>query len=258
VDAASSSLFTLPPTAPKVRLTIVSGSGAGMSLELTRPVTFVGRRDGCKVALNHPKVFAVHAAVVHTGEDVYLRDLTGKETTFHNDLKAICERLAHGDTIRIASWELRVSITGPGSPASPDEVPIIVERLDTGRTHRLSRAVAVIGRRNSSDIVVPDREVSRSHAVIFGYLDGLAICDALSKNGLKVNDKFQRFGRLTPNDIVSIGPHRFKVRRGATSPAGSGSPIVREAPAEAIDDDDIMEMLMDSKADRIDIRSDKP
>jgi pSer/pThr/pTyr-binding forkhead associated (FHA) protein len=255
----------LPPSAPRVRLSIISGSGTGSHVELQRPITFIGKRPGCKIALNHPHVYSIHAAVVHSGREVYVRDLTGKEATFHNDLKAICERLTNGDVIRIASWELRVDITPAPITAgaaveAPDAGPEIVgfERADNGKFYKLTRPVFVVGRRPTCDAVLPDREVSRVHALFFPYLGFLAVCDALSKNGIMLNDQPVAFARLRSGDVVGIEDYRLKLGS-SVSAAASIKPKTAVAEPEELsgklDEDDVLDVLMGSKADHIDIRT---
>ncbi|HEY3244743.1 MAG TPA: FHA domain-containing protein [Phycisphaerae bacterium] len=259
------SIPTLPPSAPRVRLSIVSGSGAGGHVEVSRPVTFIGKRPGCKIALNHPQVYPLHAVIVHTGHEVYVRDLTGKEATFHNELKAVCERLTNGDAIRIAGWELRVDIASaplqPGSAAQAEEAgPEIVgfERIDNGKFYKLTRPVFVVGRRPTCDAVLPDREVSRVHALFFKYLECMTVCDALSKNGLLLNDQPVQFARLRSGDVLGIEDFRLKMGSSVSAAEAVAPPTAVAKPAEpsaALGDDDVLDLLMERKPNHVDIHT---
>jgi len=77
-------------------------------------------------------------------------------------------------------------------------------------TYRIEKDIIFIGRSSSSDIVVNDKKVSRSHARIT-YSNGTYIIEDLnSKNGTYVNGSRIRGARqLNPGDIVKIGNSEF-------------------------------------------------
>ena len=72
-----------------------------------------------------------------------------------------------------------------------------------------------IGRSKSSDIVVPDASVSRSHAVLLRRDEGWFITDTESESGTFVNGKRTRGRtRLLIDDIIKVGNSEFQFLRG--------------------------------------------
>ena len=99
--------------APRVRLSVVRGVGAGQGILLRRVASIIGSSTGVKLLLRHPDVSGLHCAIVNTGGLVYVRDLQGRQGTFLNDLKAEHEVIQDGDVIKIHPWQLRVEILTP-------------------------------------------------------------------------------------------------------------------------------------------------
>lgn len=225
----------LAKNAPQVKLTIVGGPGKGQVIELTRCVTLIGSRHGCKLQLKSPEVSAVHCAIVNTGEEVFVRDLASSNGTYLNDLPAVLEKLDDGDTIRIASWELRVSVTiltfdtfSDLAHVSLDPEPSAfgVELNGTGQLVRLKRPIGVLGRRDSCDVVVKDKQVSRVHMLLFTYAGQPVFCDMLSNNGVVLGGRRLGFGVLHSGDVLLLGQLKIRMilpgvgRRPADSSGG--------------------------------------
>ncbi len=209
----------LPKSAPKVKLTIVGGPGKGQVVELSRCVTLIGSRHGCKLQLKSPEVSAVHAAIVNTGEEVYLRDPASSNGTYLNDLPAILEKLDDGDTIRLASWEVRVEITAylldtasdmPHVSLEPEPSAFGVELNGSGKLVRMKRPIGVLGRRDSCDIVIKDKQVSRVHMMFFTYAGHPVFCDMHSNNGVVLEGRRLGFGVLHSGDALQLG--QLKIR----------------------------------------------
>src|SRR6185369_12736966 len=74
----------------------------------------------------------------------------------------------------------------------------------------LDRPLTVIGRRQGSDIVIHDTNVSRMHAQIKREGSRLLIEDTNSSNGTIVNDeKIERPTQLRAGDVIRIGDAVF-------------------------------------------------
>src|SRR3954454_13151654 len=74
----------------------------------------------------------------------------------------------------------------------------------------LDRPLTVIGRRQGSDIVIHDTNVSRMHAQIKREGSRLLIEDTNSSNGTIVNDeRIERATQLRPGDVIRIGDAVF-------------------------------------------------
>ncbi|NOX59798.1 MAG: FHA domain-containing protein [Planctomycetes bacterium] len=204
----------LPKSAPRVRLTILSGPGKGQSLELTRCVSILGSRRGCKLQLKSPDISAVHCAIVNTTEDVYLRDLVSGTGTFLNDLKAQVEKLEDGDTIRLADWDLRVHISAytldtlsdlPHVSLEPGADAVGVELNGSGEMVRIQRPVGLVGRREGCDVLVKDSKISRAHMLLFNYSGQPVFFDLLSNNGVTMDGERMHFGNLHSGDRLMLG-----------------------------------------------------
>jgi pSer/pThr/pTyr-binding forkhead associated (FHA) protein len=278
----------LPKSAPHVRLSISAGPGAGQSLELTRCVTLIGSRPGCKLQLRSSNVAAVHCAIVNTGVDVYVRDLVSTTGTFLNDLPAILEKLDDGDTLRLGDWEIRVELKPyaldtlsdmPHVSLEPEPTAIGVEVNGSGRLVRLGRPVGVIGRRPGCDVVVEESQVSRVHALLFTYSGQPVVCDLLSHNGVMLEGEPAHFGFLHSGDLLQVGPVKLRMilpgiarrksstgENGTATASGSGSDLRKmvsapttgrsiPAPASELDASGTVVPFDDDEGDRIDIRA---
>jgi len=266
----------LPKSAPRVRLAIVEGPGKGQSVELTRCVSFIGGRTGCKLQLRDREVSPVHCAIVNTGEEVFLRDLVSKTGTYLNDLKARFETLESGDTIRIAGWELRVDIsmytvdTLSDLPMSlePEPTAFGVEVNGSKSLVKLEHPVGLVGRLDGCDVLVRDRQVSRAHLLLFTYLGEAVFCDVLSNNGVFVNEEQAGFGPLRSGDRLELGPQTIRVilpgagRRLPSGPTGSSGaqkppPKLKTAPPPTTNGstDGTAVLSVEDTGDRINIRA---
>lgn len=229
--------------APRVRLVVKGGLGTGTEIDCHRVVTLLGSRKGCKVRLQHPRISAVHLAVVNTGADVFAVDLVTRTGTLLNGLKMEHESVSDGDMLAIGPWTFRIDIESQVNNGNSDihvhglePAPHIaaLEHLSTNQVLRPTRNVCVIGRRSGCDITISDRRVSRAHALLLlNYFGNPAVVDLLSQNQVLVNDARVNFAVLTDNDIITIGETRFRARlRGSTiseSSTRNRKPIEKKA-----------------------------
>ena len=207
------------PGAKRVTASIFSGSGTGQSIDLHRAVSLVGSRSGCKLTFRHPTVSAMHCAIVNTGDEVYLRDLMSESGTYLNGLRAECEKLADGDIIRVADWEIALQIRDPETSGSTGSSVINLEPAPTVLALKVSdeplvklrREVSVIGRKLGADFVVRDRQVSRAHAIVFVLNAHPVICDLLSENSIQINNEPSCFGVLHSGDTLGMGASKIRV-----------------------------------------------
>ena len=101
-----------------------------------------------------------------------------------------------------------------------------------GREHLLQPG-SIVGRADC-DIVLPDPEVSRRHAVVRDLEDELAIEDLQSKNGTFVNgEQIDGVTRLNEGDDVRFGNTMLRVSSPADATRASPSPgtVIAEPPA---------------------------
>jgi len=106
-----------------------------------------------------------------------------------------------------------LSTTASGAPGSPGTVPVRL-RIESGSVDEdvigLDRPLTVIGRRQGSDVVIHDTNVSRMHAQIKRDGTRLMIEDTNSSNGTMVNDeRIERPHELHSGDVIKIGDAVF-------------------------------------------------
>ena len=102
----------------------------------------------------------------------------------------------------------------------------------------LDRPLTVIGRRQGSDVVIHDTNVSRTHAQIKRDGGKLVIEDTNSSNGTIVNDeRIERPCELHPGDVIRIGDAVFVVEADEAPdepPEGSTMAIDLESPMTSL------------------------
>jgi pSer/pThr/pTyr-binding forkhead associated (FHA) protein len=204
-----------------VRLLVAGGAGSGQSILLRRVASVIGSGQQCKVRLKHPDISNVHAAIVNTGESIFIRDLVSHKGTFLNNLRAEHERIEDDDIIKVDPWELQVQILAPshedlgdctGLGLDPTPSAIVLENTRTDDVLKLPREVNLLGRRPGCDFFVDDRSVSRAHALIFNYLSHVVVFDLASRNGIKVNGRPLVFSTLQDNDKLTLGTVELNVK----------------------------------------------
>ena len=77
--------------------------------------------------------------------------------------------------------------------------------------YSLSKRECIIGRDKLADIVINDSYVSKLHAMLQLYANGVVLLDLNSTNGTLVNSVETKKAVLRNNDIISLGGHRLKI-----------------------------------------------
>ncbi len=88
---------------------------------------------------------------------------------------------------------------------------IVTREGQTLAEYPITKRETVIGRDEMADIVVKDGYVSKLHAMLQVYSNGLVLLDLNSTNGTIVNSVETPKRVLRNNDIISLGQHRLKV-----------------------------------------------
>jgi len=208
-------------SAPLVTIIVQKGAKKGMRIACRRVVTLIGSREGCKIRLADDAVAPAHLALVNAGHQVIAVDLLSSKGSKLNGLKLEQEALCDGDRLVVGRWEFDVEIKQPPGNGNADLHPfdleqtpnfVALEHVDTGRILQPSREICVIGRRNNSDIVVPDDDVSRTHALLIHYYGYPAILDLLTRKGTFVDDERIGFHTLKDGQVLRIGNSSFRAR----------------------------------------------
>lgn len=219
-----SKVVPTPPaaaSAPRVALIVQKGAKKGMRIPCKRVVTLIGSREGCKIRLADDAIAPAHLALVNAGQHVTAVDLLSSVGTTLNGLPLEQETLSDGDRIAIGKWEFSVEIQQPAREGNADLHPfeldhtpnlLALEHVDTGRILQPSREVCVIGRRENSDIVVPDDDVSRTHALLIHYFGFPAILDLLTRKGTFIDDERIGFHTFKDGQVLRVGNSSFRVK----------------------------------------------
>jgi pSer/pThr/pTyr-binding forkhead associated (FHA) protein len=215
----------LPPGAPGVRLW-ASGEEGPLEYKAPAPVILIGGRRDCNLTLPHPDVSKIHTAIVNTGRAVLVCDLCSRTGTFVNGQVVQRGFLRPGDALRVGPVEVGVEITGDSNQSAAEPVaPLALEYA--GEEFELTDSAAVIGRRNTADLIVDTPDVSLAHALIFSLNGRPAICDLGSRSGTLVNGDRIELSWLADGDEVEIGGETLTVHWTAPQkPAASAAVAV--------------------------------
>ena len=97
-----------------------------------------------------------------------------------------------------------------------DELSILVVVAGQFYSVPVRAAVVSVGRKEGSDIRLPDRFVSARHAVLRFEDGGATVEDVGSRNGVRVRNMPIGVGnptRLLPGDVIQIGSSALALRR---------------------------------------------
>jgi adenylate cyclase len=119
-------------------------------------------------------------------------------------------------------WAFPVSPAAGASPSSFGEL----QPVGGGDPIPLLKETLIVGRRESSDIVLRFPNVSGTHCELSLVHGHWVVKDLGSSNGTKVNGTRVSEGRVEPGDRLSIGRHEYEVcYTPGTASAGFGAPL---------------------------------
>lgn len=95
-----------------------------------------------------------------------------------------------------------------------------------GQAYRLDQRRSVIGRRDHTDVVLPDKTVSGEHAAIIRDSNTFFVEDLQSSNGTLLNGSIVTRCELNDGDVLELGIYRLRVCLPGT---GSGANTAQEA-----------------------------
>lgn len=225
----------LPPRAPRVRLT-AGGEGGPIGCEAVAPVVLLGSRRDCDLPLSHPDISKIHCAIVQTGRHVLVRDLLSRSGTALDGEPVTTTVLRGPGSLAVGPVPVEVALDGVH--AVPDDEAAAALGLPAPLTFSLGdaefvveRNAAIIGRRQTADVVVDHPDVSLVHALVFA-LDGRpVICDLGSRSGTLLNGEAVRLAWLSPGDEIEVGGQRLAVQ-------WESAPAAEPAPVEQVCDDE--------------------
>jgi ABC-type multidrug transport system ATPase subunit/pSer/pThr/pTyr-binding forkhead associated (FHA) protein len=238
----------LPPAPPRpgpdsrIRLTFLSGTREGSSLELGGAVLRIGRGAGAAVwTPNDPMVSAQHAKVVRLEDAYVVIDLESTNGTWLNGRRTDRAPLRDGDVLRLGTGgpELRVQVLAAERAAGRLAATVVIPHFAelarrTGQGVLLREVVLdgpslTVGRAGDVGLLLDSPIVSRQHARFTVAEGGLEVQDLDSSNGTYVSGR--RADDRTPvaaGDRVVIGPFELLVVAPASATGPLGTPQRRE------------------------------
>lgn len=139
----------------QVQLRPLSG---GKPVVLDRPVTLVGRKEGCDLRLDHKSVSKQHCVLVHTDGVVVLRDLGSTNGTRVNGKRVRRAVLKDDDQLTIAAISFRIKYgTGGVEHKAAKKSSDATQRIDAQEAQKLlqaSKAVAAPAKESAAELVV--------------------------------------------------------------------------------------------------------
>ncbi len=104
-----------------------------------------------------------------------------------------------------------LQMTTDGDAALDKNAQQMVDEMFSGKSVGRAR----LGfRKRGPDIVLKDRSVSRTHALVFVDKEIISVADLMSTNGTKVNGGIITDVDLNEGDVVHLGKTRLRVEEG--------------------------------------------
>jgi pSer/pThr/pTyr-binding forkhead associated (FHA) protein len=148
-------------------------------------------------------------------------EIGGNELLFSDDSKTGATTILRASEIAAAA--AAAPPPRPPAPSRPISGGRLVSLVD-GKEYIVSDGGITIGREAGSDIVVPQQDVSRRHAVVLRTENGTYEIRDFSSNGLFLNQKrVRKSAVLAPSDLIRVGSEEFRFR-------ADESPVVAEPP----------------------------
>jgi predicted component of type VI protein secretion system len=91
--------------------------------------------------------------------------------------------------------------------------------ISEGVNIALDKPIVLLGRHQECDVQIPSRKISRRHCCLAQVDDHLVVRDLGSTNGIRINGIKVVEGNLQPEDELTIGNVRYRLKWGAESEA---------------------------------------
>jgi putative ABC transport system ATP-binding protein len=228
-----------PDPAPPAALVFRNGPWAGRRWELRREgIVAIGRSPESHLVLDDRSVSWRHARLREQHGQWYVEDLGSTNGTRVNNEPVVGgpRALRDGDVLRLGEIELVFQVAR-GAPFGPTPVVAAAEPsaalvLADGQALALAGDRLEIGRAPSSDIVLDDITISRTHARLERLPQGWLLIDLGSSNGTWVNgQRLTAPALLRDGDAIAFGRLVVTFRAGgaASPPAGQTLLVRRQA-----------------------------
>jgi pSer/pThr/pTyr-binding forkhead associated (FHA) protein len=208
----------------EVGLIALNGPDEGSAIPLLQGDVTIGRSAPADVIIDSRLVSKLHARVRRAGDHLAIDDLKSPNGTFVNGTRVqTSQALRDGDLVSIAGirqYRVRIS-AGPAhrvsEPRQPEET--LVQPRDVsvilwgpGGDFTLRAGTHVVGRDKGMAVILDDRQISRTHAVIKVAGFRVTVEDRDSVNGTMVNGELVKSPRnLHSGDKIRFGDLEFTV-----------------------------------------------
>ncbi|MCK4659359.1 MAG: FHA domain-containing protein [Phycisphaerae bacterium] len=224
------SVVSLPPTAPKIRITAGLGTANQKTWNLRRPVTLIGTSRTAHIVLSDDSVSQAHCIIVNTGREVLLKDLHSVNGTQHNAQMVDLVVLKDGDILQLGRATVQVAIrdvirqADRDTTASRDDPlamhdPMFLCRVGSSKHWVVEHAVTIIGRCPDVSVPLDHPEVAPIHAALVRLEGELVVFDLAGKTGTWVNGQREVLAPLKTKDRLKVGP--FEMIVSATAEVGA-------------------------------------
>jgi pSer/pThr/pTyr-binding forkhead associated (FHA) protein len=134
------------------KIIITSDDKTVTEVELVKERVTIGRKPHNDIALDHRAVSSAHATLTVMLDDVILEDLGSTNGTFINGQKVYRHKLAEGDKIAIATFELRF-VASP-MKALPTGRIEVMSGAHMGKTLALKKPLTTIGKPGAAVVAI--------------------------------------------------------------------------------------------------------
>src|SRR6476469_4768023 len=150
---------------------MTSEDGSVSEVELVKERVTIGRKPHNDIVLDHRAVSSAHATLTVMLDDVILEDLGSTNGTFINGQKVYRHKLAEGDKIAIATFELRF-VASP-MKAMPTGRIEVMNGAHIGKTLALKKPLTTIGKPGAAVVAITYAGGSYSASKIEGEVGPL-------------------------------------------------------------------------------------
>lgn len=111
------------------------------------------------------------------------------------------------------------------TPQNSQGIRIVAQNSGArNRARELSQPLTILGAGDACDLVLSSQRVDLVHAAIVRLGDSVYICDLGGASGTELNGRRIRWQRVTPGDLLAIGPFDFRVEWDESQPLTGPGP----------------------------------
>jgi len=167
------------------KIIITSEDQSVTEVELVKERVTIGRKPHNDIVLDHRAVSSAHATLTVMLDDVILEDLGSTNGTFINGQKVYRHKLAEGDKVAIATFELRF-VASPMKPQPSGRIEVL-SGAHAGKQLLLNKPLTTIGKPGTAVVAVTYAGGTYSAASIEGEGTPLLNGQHIAVEGQRLN-----------------------------------------------------------------------